>query len=1812
MNRSGGGRGRGRARAATRGGGGGRGRGRGYGRVRAQAASDVVIAARRQFTDWLRNASGQRITATLPGGRGSTSNAIDRFIPISSSVRFIEGLRQARNEWNPSADARANLASLMAGGFTTRGRAGRTSFSIRKDPNPAALILNMLDYRLANEQNMSAEDRARRFTITIRGRDQQGQSQTIARSVDPKNVRQMLAIASAVVGGTSEKGGGEGYQMPLGTHDESMLESDPALYNFAFMSEISSIEVTALNPVEEVDEEGNVIFEGVGSGQPAPPVLGGGPRRSARIAARGGGAFFRYWLIETFPESLSIIQVYKKSETEKMVSDLSMKGKFSNDVLERYELSCMANSFILQGLPVEKYFILFQHTCSQDTPVFPTSRFGDLCRALRVNGVISLYSPDHVTRNRRRRVFSYGEEGDDKVYYVGKVSDHYVPDIDSGWSLSAIRNYMYFKEISGRVYYSLPLYKIKLLRAVKRRSENQAGISFRYADGEGDEFCTYGELLSVILWGHTQDHHSDGIYEQLPLVMPMTVENICLRAELYLHFQNMLKVIDLPTSYMDKEGLEKFVSENTRPICKHQRKILNRALDSADPTTWGNKFRIGGTTYSYELPRSLYSNFGVSQSREWDFRDRHVLDTGIKITKAGGVPPEIVYFSAPLPFSIIAFDTETVCIPESIVNGIGRYYDRYYKNSTVNSDHNDDTLTNRFNPYTIDSKLSREGIADFELNISDDDDNEEGKEKEEMRVHYPYCVSICYVYDNERKRPYNFREMDGFLNQKSTGVEEERCFGEEFLLKSAPRLSLVKKTFIGLDCMIQFCAYLGSSLFNDVSIQLIAHNARYDINMLVRYSFAVISGGIFRSASRMNCCELQIQSFPKKKYEDIFYHRSNEEGGSRESGKGIVYRRSNAWESTRVVHVQCTLATTGIPLSAFASTFRLHVSKEFMPYDLFTFEKLFLPPCSHYDPPTPNLFAYLDLEEEKVWKLSGASNEDEMIESVDAAGALIISYDGCSFRMKMWEYARYYCEMDCEVLLRGFLSLRKEMYQLQIPLPGQPKIVPEYSPYCELLLENAVSLPQFANHYFGLCGVFEGIHESKGVLMNFMRRGVTGGKTMLAANSPVIYDAFKTGSGMEDAIDDLDAVNLYPSAMKEIADKYGGFPRGEPKIWVPSPVNGQENGGGEPFLNYVPSFIARDAHYYFLLVRIRKLGRPLRFPIVNGPRDCFPTYSNPDDSIFKQFQEKSDQDTYFSSAEDVYQKLTSTCSSRHFTNHPEGARLVIDKFTFEDIIEFHRGAEVEVLQALYWDQGGTTAIGKVVEYLYASRLKLADEGKKAAAQARKLTMNSGYGRFLMGAPDSSHYFVEGRDNIKRYVARHSCTTKNAVLIRKDFAVVERRKGAQDFYNSSHLGAMVLSVSKRIMNRVMVLYEDMHEAEIFPEFRMFYMDTDSIHICKSHIVRLFKEYTERYRDRILVTPGVETEYSLPTKALGMFNTDFEPVKDNTPPVSVLFVGVMKKVYLDWMYSWNKSIPPNERNMSNVTESHHTRMKGVPTKCVTETAREENLSLKELYVHLLQGDMVSFDLAKFTTRFEMGKNFTVATNTSFKRNVRINPASLMIAHIEWVKNGFGFNTFPYFSSLSILFEEGKYAIPHYQKWFDWKKIYSMGKENFYYTCSNPNGVYLVTMGNLYEADRFSSLQSVLPSSLQTTTTAPSSSNLQIPNPLSPSPSSIDNSRYQFILPDPTPPTPTNPFSSYVFPPSTTASPVPISSTGSNSGQPLCLDFDIDFGIDDHNIDEEFSMLSPTMFDLFSEVTTTSSGESSTTTNPDGEDRGGGFFL
>ena len=58
------------------------------------------------------------------------------------------------------------------------------------------------------------------------------------------------------------------------------------------------------------------------------------------------------------------------------------------------------------------------------------------------------------------------------------------------------------------------------------------------------------------------------------------------------------------------------------------------------------------------------------------------------------------------------------------------------------------------------------------------------------------------------------------------------------------------------------------------------------------------------------------------------------------------------------------------------------------------------------------------------------------------------------------------------------------------------------------------------------------------------------------------------------------------------------------------------------------------------------------------------------------------------------------------------------------------------------------------------------------------------------------------------------------------------------YNYCHCGVEILSMSKRIMNEVMCLAEDV-------DLKIFYQDTDSMHMNYDEVPILTKEFQRKY-------------------------------------------------------------------------------------------------------------------------------------------------------------------------------------------------------------------------------------------------------------------------------------------------------------------------------------------------------------------------------
>ena len=103
-----------------------------------------------------------------------------------------------------------------------------------------------------------------------------------------------------------------------------------------------------------------------------------------------------------------------------------------------------------------------------------------------------------------------------------------------------------------------------------------------------------------------------------------------------------------------------------------------------------------------------------------------------------------------------------------------------------------------------------------------------------------------------------------------------------------------------------------------------------------------------------------------------------------------------------------------------------------------------------------------------------------------------------------------------------------------------------------------------------------------------------------------------------------------------------------------------------------------------------------------------------------------------------------------------------------------------------------------------------------------------------------------------------------------------------------------------------------------DVKIYYQDTDSIHLNYDDVDTVAKRYKEKY--------GLESV----GEDLGNFHIDFSMDKSNSEIYAVesLFLG--KKTYID-------ILEPTDKD-GNTINSEHIRMKGIPTSCIQSYAEQ----------------------------------------------------------------------------------------------------------------------------------------------------------------------------------------------------------------------------------------------------------------------------------
>ena len=419
-------------------------------------------------------------------------------------------------------------------------------------------------------------------------------------------------------------------------------------------------------------------------------------------------------------------------------------------------------------------------------------------------------------------------------------------------------------------------------------------------------------------------------------------------------------------------------------------------------------------------------------------------------------------------------------------------------------------------------------------------------------------------------------------------------------------------------------------------------------------------------------------------------------------------------------------------------------------------------------------------------------------------------------------------------------------------------------------------------------------------------------------------------------IEALDANSLYPSAMAELTKCGYGYLNGVPYPLVL---------GSKKHIAYrnIPDFLSNDNCCYFF-VEIEIIGHD----------------------------------------ETNYDIPPFTCKIKgqrvNINDIPHGTRVYVDKITLEDYIEFHK-IVYRIISGVIYKDGFNPRIGEVMIELFNLRKVFKAQKNDPMQGLIKLVMNSTYGKTIQKASSTKSVFKQG-DEIANYIANNSNVIEKIVYYgdKSDKAVITRFN-INDHRNLSHLGTMVLSMSKRLMNRAKYACH-------LNKTTIYYQDTDSLHIQKKDITKINETYIKLYGSELI------------GKGLGQFSSDFDvnPSKlsfisdtrkyndnfvKNLKCVAGIYLG--KKIYYEkLMFDY---IEPGYEPIKNI-EQNDCILKGVCSGSIDILCKEEfEKNYYDLFIHM-KTNKLRFDLAAAKPCFDRTGSFEYITKSKFTRLINLN--------------------------------------------------------------------------------------------------------------------------------------------------------------------------------------------------------------------------------
>ena len=306
-------------------------------------------------------------------------------------------------------------------------------------------------------------------------------------------------------------------------------------------------------------------------------------------------------------------------------------------------------------------------------------------------------------------------------------------------------------------------------------------------------------------------------------------------------------------------------------------------------------------------------------------------------------------------------------------------------------------------------------------------------------------------------------------------------------------------------------------------------------------------------------------------------------------------------------------------------------------------------------------------------------------------------------------------------------------------------------------------------------------------------------------------------------------------------------------------------------------------------------------------------------------------------------------------------KIYVCKQKLEDLIQF-QGVTFDIIDGYYYNEGRNYKLREVIQFAFNERKKLKAQGNPLQ-KVYKLIMNGAYGKTLQGAYDEKISFIYGEDKLNAFVAKNYNSIDYYVPFGDDDFKkyrVKLIKPINSVFNNVPCGVEVLAVSKRIMNEVMCLAED-------NQMKIYYQDTDSMHIEDRHIKPLSELYKTKYNRELI------------GKDMGQFHSDFSSDKIVKDIIAIKSIFLGKKCYID--------VLEGEDENGIVVQDYHIRMKGINSSAIKYYCLTNKINEYELYERLHNGEKIKLDLTAGGNKcsFEYNKDYTITSNSSFIREV-----------------------------------------------------------------------------------------------------------------------------------------------------------------------------------------------------------------------------------